>query len=169
MLTWAPARRSGSQRSLASDTRLAPAASNVILTVSSKRSGSNVPREIDKRCTTPVALRGKPWTVHPVVLVKTLQETLVDRVQVDDEEVTHGSMMVHHDEGNVLRAGRLSSRAECPVPIMMNGARPPVGLRGKRGAVHLSQVRARKARVRGTVQPEHALAWSTPTWAGSPG
>ena len=35
----------------------------------------------------PVALRGKPWVVHLVLPVKTFQETLVDGVQVDDEQV----------------------------------------------------------------------------------
>jgi len=34
-----------------------------------------------------------------------------------------------------LQAHRLCSRAERPGPILINGARPPVGLRGKHGAV----------------------------------
>ena len=28
----------------------------------------------------PVALRGKPWVVHPVILAESIQETLVDEV-----------------------------------------------------------------------------------------
>ena len=47
-----------------------------------------------------------------VGLVEVLQEPLINRVQVDDEEVAHGSIMAHLDEGNVLRAGRLCSGAE---------------------------------------------------------
>ena len=47
---------------------------------------------------------------------------------------------------------------------------PPRGLAQKEhGAVHLSQVWVTKLRNGGMVQPEHALAWSTPTRPSSPG
>jgi hypothetical protein len=54
--------------------------------------------DIDRRCTTPVGLRGKQGAVHPVILAGILQETLIDGTQVDDERVVHWSIMVHHSE-----------------------------------------------------------------------
>jgi hypothetical protein len=40
---------------------------------------------------------GDKGAVHLVILVEILQETLVDRVEVCDEEIVHGSIMAHHD------------------------------------------------------------------------
>ena len=57
----------------------------------------------------PVALRGKPWAVHPVVLVAIQQETLLDG-SVDDGRTFHWSI------STLVR--RLGSRAERPRSIL---------------------------------------------------
>ena len=41
------------------------------------------------------------------VFVEVLQEPLVDRVEVDDEEVAHQSIKAQHDGQDVVRAPRL--------------------------------------------------------------
>jgi hypothetical protein len=44
--------------------------------------GLMIRSDSDRGARPPVALRGKPWAVHPVVLVGTLQETLIDGILV---------------------------------------------------------------------------------------
>ena len=40
---------------------------------------------------------GSQGAVHPVIPLEILREPLVDRVQVNDAEVTHKSIMAHHN------------------------------------------------------------------------
>jgi hypothetical protein len=40
---------------------------------------------------------GSQGAVHPVIPLEILREPLVDRVQINDEEATHKSIMAHHD------------------------------------------------------------------------
>ena len=49
-----------------------------------------------------------------VVLVEVLQELLVDRVQVCEEEIVHGSILTHHDGTRSVHVGPDTGRA---VPV----------------------------------------------------
>jgi hypothetical protein len=62
----------------------------------------------DRRCTTPGRLARETGGRAPVILAEMLQETLVDGVRQDHEEVIHGS---HH--GPSLRAEKCSFQSPC--------------------------------------------------------
>ena len=57
---------------------------------------------------------GQEW---PSVLIEVFQETLVDRVQVDDEEVVHDLHQGPHDGASGAPSASLRSRADGHAPM----------------------------------------------------
>ena len=94
--------------------RASLAATHALLAIASERSGAErpVPTLIvvhDPRS----PCEGSQGAVHPVIPLEILREPLVDRVQINDEEATHKSIMAHHDGTRRATRGRACRDTRC--------------------------------------------------------